>query len=100
MLKLLFTLDVPEVPAIQSLHQVVMKAVATPGFNLQSLADQILAESRPLVKQGQLEDAKLLITLHKIRSAEWNVLLVKYKKHPHWYQCEIKKEAPQTTLFA
>ncbi|WBL42363.1 hypothetical protein PBT90_00055 [Algoriphagus halophytocola] len=100
MLKLLYTLDCPPLPALQRLDEIVRQALGSAGGNLQTMADQVLAESRTLVGKNGLDDSKLIIKLHKVRSAEWNVLLIKYKDHPHWYQCEIRKEKSQTRLFS
>lgn len=99
MIKLLFTIQTPEMPALRELHQVVTEELGSQG-NLQQMADQILAKSRPLIQSGKLDDNKLIIKLHKVqRSKEWNMLLIKYKEYPHWYQAEIKHSPNQTALF-
>lgn len=100
MIKLLFTIQDPEMPALRQLHQVVTQELGSQD-NLQLLADHILAKSRPLIQSGKLDDGKLIIKLHKVqRSKDWNLLLVKYKDYPHWYQAEIKYSPDQITLFS
>lgn len=100
MLKLLFTLECPQNPALQHLHEIVQQALGDTDGNIQQMADQVLAQSRPLVQNKALDDNKLIIRLHKIRSTEWNTLLIKYRDYPHRYQCEIQKVKSQTRLFA
>lgn len=99
MLKLLFTLECPQLPALKSLHELVTEALGNSDGDIQKLADMVLAGSRPLVASKALDDGKLIIKLHKVRSTEWNILLVKYRDYPHRYQCEIEKKKPQISLF-
>ncbi len=99
MLKLLFTLKHPEHPAHEVLHQLVLEGMDFQGYTIKELADQLLKRAEPLIKSGQLENEKLTISIHKVKSTEWNTLMVRYLDPPFRYQVEIKKEKPQTTLF-
>ncbi len=98
-MKLLFTLKNTEAPGHEALHQLVLRALGANTSDLQAVADQLLQESQPLIKSGQLKNELLAITIHKVRSTEWNILMVRYQDRPVRYHAEIRKELPQTTLF-
>ncbi len=98
-MKLLFTLKSPDHSGLDALHRLVLQGLESQVSDIQMLADQILAGSESLTKSGQLRKHLLTISIHKVKSIEWNTLMVKYIESPNRYQAEIKKEKPQTTLF-
>lgn len=99
-MKLLLTLKSTEHPGHEALHQLVLRALGSPGQDLQKIADQLLSDCDPLIKAGLIKHELLTISIHKVKSTEWNTLLVRYLEPPYRYQAEVKKEPPQTTLFS
>ena len=100
MLKLQFTRESHRLPALSLLHQYLMEEMRLANGNIQKLADQMLIRSRELTASGALDDSLLQIKLFKVRSTEWNVLLIKYRKYPHCYHCELVKVKDQISIFA
>jgi hypothetical protein len=100
MMKLLFTLKSPDHSGLEALHRLVLQGLESQVSDIQVLADQILASSESLISSGQLRKELLTISIHKVKSTEWNTLMVRYLESPCRYQAEIKKEKPQTTLFS
>lgn len=100
MMKLLFTLKSPEHPAHEVLHQLVLRGLGSPGQDLKAIADQILQECQPLIRSGLIKNEILTISIHKVKSTEYNTLMVRYLEAPYRYQAEARKEPPQTTFFS
>lgn len=99
MLKLLFTLKSCEHPGHEALNKLVLRSLGSQAVDLKEIADHLLQETQPLIKSGLLRNEYLTISIHKVKSTEWNTLMVRYLEPPFRYQVEIKKEKPQTTLF-
>jgi hypothetical protein len=99
MMKLLVSLKSPEHPAHEALHQLVLRGLDSPGQDLKAIADQILKDCQTLIRSGLIKNDQLTISIHKVRSIEYNILMVRYLEAPYRYQVEARKEKPQTTLF-
>jgi hypothetical protein len=69
-----------------------------PGKTLREVADHLLAKARELADKRLLTWDRLEITLHKIKSEEWNVLMIRYRKMPWKYHAEVVLIPDQTSL--
>jgi hypothetical protein len=99
MLTLILSLKHSQNPAHQALDRLLLQKLASPGQEVKALADQLLIDCKPLIQSGLLKNELLTISIHKVKSLEWNTLMVRYLEPPYRYQAEVKKEKPQTTLF-
>lgn len=75
-----------------------LKEFMAKGFPLQKIADNILEVGQNLDNKKIIKKDLLHISLHKIRSTEWNCLLVKYREMPWLFHIEILTIPPQTSL--
>lgn len=88
--------DHPGLKAMDDHLQEILKG--RPGKTLREVADHLLAKGRELADQRLLTWDLLEITLHKVKSDEWNILLVRYRKMPWKYHVEVVLVPEQTAL--
>lgn len=60
-----------------------------PARSLAEVADHLLVHGKELAERRLLDWNRLRIELFKVKSQEWNVLLIQYRRTPWLYHTEV-----------
>lgn len=86
-------------PGLQSIEDQLQSLLKEkPAKSIAEVADHLLIHGKELAERRLLDWNKLRIELFKVKSQEWNVLLIQYRRTPWLYHTEVVLVPQQMTL--